>query len=343
MVGLSLEGGGVKGAYQAGAYMAFKKCHIRFNGVVGTSIGSFNAAMIVAGKGKEMVNLWQHIDVAQALSFEPEKMEQLKTKNPIVYAKFFRDIIKNKGISTDGLKELVNNNINVEKIKNSSMDYGLCTVKVKGLKPLYLMKEDISNEGFKSYILNSCYLPIFKMEKTIDNSYFLDGGFYDNAPYNMLINKGYTKIYNVGMNAIGFIRKPKQKVEIINIRPLRSTGGILTFNQNVIQETIKMGYFDTLRVLKNYDGFNYVFKKKSDLFYERLVRYINHKEYRRVKNFFFAKTEKEVVINAVEYVMQRQKIDYYKIYNIKRCIRMIRRNYTKDNFVYNFVRKLNIL
>ena len=30
MVGLALAGGGVKGSYQIGAYMAFKKCHIKF-------------------------------------------------------------------------------------------------------------------------------------------------------------------------------------------------------------------------------------------------------------------------------------------------------------------------
>ena len=40
MVGLALAGGGVKGSYQIGAYMAFKKCHIKFDGVCGTSIGS---------------------------------------------------------------------------------------------------------------------------------------------------------------------------------------------------------------------------------------------------------------------------------------------------------------
>lgn len=75
MVGLSLEGGGVKGSYQAGAYLAFKKCGIKFDGVVGTSIGAFNGAMIASGKGDEMVELWRNIDIAQALSFQPEKLK----------------------------------------------------------------------------------------------------------------------------------------------------------------------------------------------------------------------------------------------------------------------------
>ena len=48
MIGLVLSGGGVKGAYQVGSYFAFKKCHIKIDGIVGCSIGSFNAAMIAA-------------------------------------------------------------------------------------------------------------------------------------------------------------------------------------------------------------------------------------------------------------------------------------------------------
>ena len=57
MVGLALAGGGVKGSYQIGAYMAFKKCHIKFDGVCGTSIGSFNAAMIAAGREEELLQV----------------------------------------------------------------------------------------------------------------------------------------------------------------------------------------------------------------------------------------------------------------------------------------------
>ena len=240
MVGLSLEGGGIKGAYQAGAYLAFKECRIKFDGVVGTSIGSLNGALIASGKGDEMVELWKNLDVSKVLSFEKEKVAKLKKKNPLVYLDFFKDIIKNKGISTEGIKELVKENISYEDLINNNMDYGLCTIRVKDFKPLYLMKEDITKKNLNQYILSSCYLPVFKMEKTVDDSYFLDGGFYDNAPYNMLIDKGYTKIYNVGMHGIGFIRKPKQNVEIINIRPIRSTGGIITFNKDVINESIQM-------------------------------------------------------------------------------------------------------
>ena len=343
MIGLSLEGGGIKGSYQAGAYLAFKKCHVKFDGIVGTSIGSFNGAMIAANCGDKMVEIWQNLDVANALCFDQDKGAKLKKKNPLVYIDFFKDILKNKGISTDGIQKLVAENLDYEKLMASKVEYGLCTVRVKDLKPLYLMKEDLTKNNINKYIMNSCYLPIFKMEKTVDDSYFLDGGFYDNAPYNMLINKGYDTIYNVGMHGIGFTRKPSHDVKIINIKPIRSTGGILTFNKDKIHESIKMGYYDTLRVLKNYDGYNYVFKHRNKLYYKRMLKKISKRELRRVKNFFFAQTDKQAIVYAVEYVMQREKIDYYKIYNIRKEIKKIKKNYEKDNFVYNFVRNLRVL
>ena len=56
MNGLVLAGGGVKGSYQIGAYLAFKSCGIKIDGVVGTSIGSFNAALIVSGMEKDIWN-----------------------------------------------------------------------------------------------------------------------------------------------------------------------------------------------------------------------------------------------------------------------------------------------
>lgn len=343
MVGLSLEGGGVKGAYQAGAYLAFKNMRIKFDGVVGTSIGSFNGAMIASGHGDKMVELWKNIDIAKILSFDPNKIEKIRNKDPFVIASFIADIFSNKGIDTKGLNKLIKDNVNEEEVRNSKMDYGLCTVRLKGVKPLYLEKDDIQKNHLSHYIMNSCYLPIFKMEKTVEDSYFLDGGFFDNAPYNILINKGYTKIYNVGMHGVGFVKKPAKNVEIINIKPIRSVGGIITFNNDIINESIKMGYYDTLRVLKKYDGFNYVFKRKSDKFYSKIIKKMSHREVRRVKNFFFAKTDKEIVIHAVEYILQKQKIDYYKVYNIKKMIRMINKNNIKDNFIYKFVRKIKFL
>ena len=70
MNGLVLEGGGVKGAYQVGAYFAFRDCHVKLDGFVGTSIGAFNSAILACGKGKELLDFWYNVKPAEILGFD---------------------------------------------------------------------------------------------------------------------------------------------------------------------------------------------------------------------------------------------------------------------------------
>ena len=45
MVGLALAGGGARGAYQMGVYLALKKCHIKIDGFVNLPLQAFNMAV----------------------------------------------------------------------------------------------------------------------------------------------------------------------------------------------------------------------------------------------------------------------------------------------------------
>ena len=87
MTGLVLEGGGTKGSYQIGAYYALKDCHIKIDGVVGTSIGSFNAAMISAGKERELLNFWRNEDTGEIMGLDDNYIKSVnenKSKIEIV-------------------------------------------------------------------------------------------------------------------------------------------------------------------------------------------------------------------------------------------------------------------
>jgi Patatin-like phospholipase len=60
-LGLVLEGGGGKGAYQMGALRAFAERGLCFDCVAGTSVGGLNAALWATGKLAEGENLWFNI------------------------------------------------------------------------------------------------------------------------------------------------------------------------------------------------------------------------------------------------------------------------------------------
>lgn len=349
MIGLALQGGGARGAYQAGAAIALKEAGIKFDGVCGTSIGSFNGAMIACGKEEELLEFWNNIDMGKIINFDSKYVEKkLKNEIDLDYLRLsflnFKKILQNKGIETSGLINILKENISEEEVRNSKMDYGICTVRLNDLKPLYIFKEDMIKGKLYDYITASCYLPIFKMEKKVDDNFYLDGGFYDNTPLNMLIDKGYEKIYVVELKPlININRKPKKDIDIVRISPRRNIGKVINFDLENIREIIKMGYYDATRVIKNLDGYYYCFKNYPEFFYKWITRKISYKEMNYLKGFFNVRTNKAAVIEALEYIMKNEGVDYYQIYKPYKMIKEIKNKYSKKHFVYDFVRKLNIL
>lgn len=347
MTGLVLAGGGTKGSYQIGSYLAFKKCGIEIDGVVGTSIGSFNAALIVAGMEDKLYEFWKNVNVGELLDFNTKFVDSVNNKDKfkeLIYGiEQMTLIVKNKGITHLYLRNLLKEMIDEDKIRKSKMDYGLVTVRVNDLKPLYLFKDDMKKGKIPEYILASCNLPVFKMEKFIDDKYYIDGGFYDNNPINMLLNKGYDKIYSIEVQGIGFSKKIKDKSKVTKIVPSRFLGSTLSVNKEKINENIKLGYYDTLKVLKNYDGDNFIFKKHSKWVYNRLTKRVSSDLYKKVQKYFKEEDNKKLILKALEYIMLKEEVTYFKIYSIYEMIKYVKTKTKSKQFVYEFVRSLRIL
>lgn len=341
MIGLTLEGGGTRGSYQVGAYYAFKRCHIKIDGVNGTSIGSFNAAMICSHQEDELLKFWQESNMSEILMLDGFKDIKITTINKTFNN--IKEIIKNKGIDTTPMKKKLEELINLDKLFNSNIDYGLVTVKLNNLKPVYKYKNDISRMHFIDYIIASCCLPVFKMEKRIDSSYYVDGGFYDNRPVNMWIKKGYKKIYVISLKGPGLKAKyDKNAAEVIFIKPSRPLGSILNLKEEKINDNIRLGYFDTLKVLKNLDGYKYCFKKRNEWYYNFINRSVSKKELDKLKAFFVVKNNKDLVIKALEFIMKENDYTYYNVYNPMKVIKSVRKN-KKKSMVYKYVKKLKFL
>lgn len=347
MTGLVLGGGGVRGSYQVGVYMALKKSYIKIDGFAGSSIGAFNAAMLSSKRDKELLKFWQTTEIGKVFGFSDELIKFANNDKfdlKIIKAGFndIVKIIKNKGISTDNLINTVNS-LNLEKsLFKSNKDFGLVTVRVKDFKPIYVFKEDIKKGKLTDYIMASCYLPIFKMNKLIDDNYYLDGGFYDYAPANALIDRGYDKVYVVDLDAIGYRRKYKDIDKVVIIKPSRKLGSIININEKKVRENILMGYYDTLKVVKNLDGYKYIFKKRNNNYYRFLLRKVSKKKLNEMQKFFRTTNDKKLVLKALEYVMNKENFSYYEIYNSLSVIRKIKK-IDKNYGVYSFIKKIQFL
>lgn len=347
MNALVLEGGGVKGAYQIGAYYALIDNKIKIDGFFGTSIGAFNAALLCAKKEKELLHFWMNINPGKVFGFDEKMIEKINNdvfdrKLITLSLKTLFKVLRNQGIDTKPLLDLFEEMVSEEEIRKSCNDFGLVTVKFPKLKVVEIDKKQIPQGKLKEYVMASCYLPIFKLNRIIDDSYYFDGGFYDCCPINMAIDRKYDTIYAVKIKGIGLHQKVKNNnSKIITIEPRRRNGSVLELKHKNIIDNIRMGYYDTLREIKQYDGYYYVFKNKKDRYYNLLVRKISKQEIRRVMNFFNVNTNKMAVISSLEYIMTKEKISYYDVYKIPKMLRRLRR-IKEEHFIYKFVNKLHI-
>ena len=155
--GLVLEGGGAKGSYQLGAYMAVqeKKPDIRM--VVGTSMGALNGAFIVQGNTDELAKIWSKISFGNGGELASALMEVKKGLDPVSFAKTARAV---RRVDIEPLKELIHRHIDEEAIRKSSMDYGLVVYSMSEAKTKFLYLDDIPKGRLPNYILASCCYPL---------------------------------------------------------------------------------------------------------------------------------------------------------------------------------------
>jgi NTE family protein len=265
MFGLVLEGGGARGAYHVGAYKAIRELNIEIGGIAGTSIGAINGAMMVQGDYELLEKIWLSVDSYELFDLDEKTVEDLRHFNlrNINFSYLLhqsKEILSNRGLDTSRIRELFDYYIDEDKIRSSNIDFGIVTVNLTDKKPMELMKEDIPEGKLIDFLIASANLPAFRIEE-VDGKKYLDGGFYNNLPIDILANKGYKNIIAVRTLAIGIIRKAKIKdLNIIFIQPVESLGsmlGALDFNRERAEEYINLGYYDAMKVFKKLKGFKY--------------------------------------------------------------------------------------
>lgn len=274
VLGIVLEGGGAKGAFHMGALKALIENGYKIDGIVGTSIGAFNAALVCQGDFQKAYDLWINMEPSTLFNIEDDYMERLVhfeiSKEMIKHlSNITRDIIENKGIDISSFMEILDEFICEEKLRKSTIDFGLVTVSISDMKPLELYKEDIPEGMIKDYIMASASFPGFQL-KAIDGKYYIDGGVYDNCPVNLLIRKGYKEVMAIRTNRTGKSTKLlKDDVNIISIVPSEDLGMALIFDNELIRKNIDMGYYDTMKVIRHLKGERYYIEPyDEDAFYK---------------------------------------------------------------------------
>lgn len=260
---VALGGGGTKGAYQVGVIKALKELRIPVKAVSGTSIGAINAAFMTQDDIEHLEKLYLNMKFSNVCKYEIEIDE---TKDLLDIKNLFNVIveyIKNNGLDNSALKEMLQKNLNINKIYSSKRDMGLVTYSMKDKEVVRKFKNEINKDDFIDYVLASACFPIFKKQK-IKNQEYIDGGVADVIPINMLIEKGYKNIIAVDIEGIGITQNIDTRDAYIKlIYPSEDLGGMFEFDKKRIKRNIEMGYLDTMRYFGKLQGSYYYFESRD--------------------------------------------------------------------------------
>lgn len=353
-LGLVLEGGGARGAYQAGVLKALFEAGYKFDGVAGTSVGALNGVMVAQNRFEDSMKIWREIDFANVLDINNKYGENVVNKNfdqeTIRYFyNYVKKIIGQGGLDTTKIKNLIKANIDEDLLRDSGIDFGIMTYSVTEKQPLSIFVEDMAKDKVADYVMASASFPGFK-KTVVDGQEFIDGGVYDNMPINMLLDKGYKDIVAIETKSSIPKKYPKDKnSQVFYIKPSEKPGRVMNFTSQSTERAIQIGYLDGLKLLRGYVGQNYFIdvSNKSpfgyglcdlndDLYVElahifgeiyaglpQLTEVINKELKLKGKNFA------ESILSLYEKIAYLEGVDRLKIYYFDEFIGLVKDNIYK--------------
>jgi NTE family protein len=275
--GLVLSGGGAKGAFEMGVWKALRECNYPLGAVIGTSVGALNAAMIAQNNYDVALEFWRNLTINQVLDLN-QKMTSTyvdfwSKESFEVFRNGFLNLLFSDGLDISPLRDNLSRLISEDALRNSPIRFGLVTVDISSLRPMQLMIEDIPKGQLIDYLLASAALPIFQKQE-IDGKTYIDGGFFDNVPINFMLEQNFTRIISVEFPAPGIRQWVRDKnAEIITVNNSEFLGGILNFDSKRIEQNIRLGYLDAMKVLGAFEGkYFYLDTEKINVFFRKFEK-----------------------------------------------------------------------
>ena len=261
---LALGGGGSKGAFQIGAWQAFRELGLTFDAIAGTSIGSINAALMACDDFDGAARMWENLKMEQCLELSENQQvrstELLSIKNAEI---LFRELIKQRSLNTDPLRALLGQYIDETGLRRSKVDYGLMTAQLPSLKAQPFWIGEIAEGQLVDYIMASAGLPGLK-KVTIEGQRFIDGGFAENVPISMLRDRGFRRIVAIDLSEHAVMRSPLlDNIELTYIHDRQDLGATLDTTPAIISRNRRLGYLDTLKAFGRLQGDFYAFEPED--------------------------------------------------------------------------------
>lgn len=365
--GIVLEGGGARGAYQVGAWRALREAGVKIRGAAGTSVGALNGALICMDDLQKAEHIWENISYSRVMDVDDIFMDQLRkfslrsvTNLPSLKVGELilgvKRILKDGGFDIAPLKELIEDVVDEDKIRQSPRELYAVTYSLSDRHPLIANVKEAPEGTISDMLLASAYLIGFRQEK-LGGKYYMDGGGINNVPVDVLIDSGYKdiivlRIYGYGIDTEKKLEIPED-VSIYHVAPRQDLGGILEFDRKRARRNMLLGYFDGKRMLYGLSGrLYYIDAPEGEAYYFNKMMGEIHTLLSRMKPEFAgaggekpgyrAYTEtvfprlakelrmkegwdyKELYLSLVEALAKQCRISRFKVYKVDEMLELIR-------------------
>lgn len=194
-IGLVVEGGGMKCAYNAGILDAFLSENITFDYCIGASAGAGNLASYLAGqKGRNLRFFTEHIHSSDYFGLK----SLLKTGNLFGLNYIYGELTR-----ADGKDPL-----NFPALMENPAEYQVVVTNALTGKPEYFGREMMRQDDYR-LIMASSAIPAVCHPVELNEVPYFDGGLADAIPIRHALEQGCEKLVVILSKNRGYVRKPQ--------------------------------------------------------------------------------------------------------------------------------------
>ena len=194
-IGLVVEGGGMKCAYNAGILDVFLDHQITFDYCIGVSGGAGNVASFVAGqRGRNIRFFTEHIHSPQYFGVK----SLLKTGNLFGLQYIYGDLTNSTGKDP----------LDFPAIMRNPAEYEVAATNAVTGEAEYFGKEDMKQDDYRP-IMASSAIPAACLPVEINGVSYYDGGISDAIPVRRALEKGCDRIVVILSKQRDYVRKPQ--------------------------------------------------------------------------------------------------------------------------------------
>lgn len=264
-LGIVLDGGGGKGAYQIGVwkYLKESKLYNSISAISGTSVGGLNSCLFALDEYNLAETIWTQKIQDKILSIDIDIKEicskialQFGIQNFVPGASIisFFTMLSTRGyFSRKGLIEILDEYIDLNELSKMEFPIYATCVELPLFETRYFKLNSYDTETIKKILLATSAIPIIFPKEEIEGKYYYDGGIKDNSPITPLYEEGCTDIIVIHLKADEILKDRREGVNIYEICPQEDLGnffkGTLDFSTEGAYRRIEQGYRDAKEIL----------------------------------------------------------------------------------------------